>query len=376
MPNAPVHNTDRLERLIETDNLDAVIARSGRSVSYLSGLGFPGTLGRLQDFAHSPRAALVVWPTDGEPALLVSNIAEGLARRDSWIDDIRSYTEYVESPYGRAAELLAESGDETGRIGVERRELGVEHWEELQRSLPDAELVEWTDELDRVRNIKTAEELELLERAVQVQEEAHRVVFEEASAGDTERELHARMLEEMTRRGTSHVHGMLQSDNTDVIYGGERDVTLEDGDVLKTDYVCYYEGYAANLSRMAVVGEADEAVQKTYRDLYEVHRSAIENRLRPGVTAEEVYSFVESELEARGYDSIPGLVGHSIGVWWHQEEPMLVPGETRTLEADMVVCLETVIEGFWHLQDQVHLTENGPELMSDVIETDEIFRIE
>ena len=37
---------------------DAVVARSGRNVAYLSGMRFPGTLGRLQDFAHSPRAAL------------------------------------------------------------------------------------------------------------------------------------------------------------------------------------------------------------------------------------------------------------------------------------------------------------------------------
>ena len=56
----PLYNADELRRMFDELGLDAVIARSGRNVAYLAGMRFPGTLGRLQDFAHAPRAVLAV----------------------------------------------------------------------------------------------------------------------------------------------------------------------------------------------------------------------------------------------------------------------------------------------------------------------------
>ena len=36
---------------------------------------------------------------------------------------------------------------------------------------------------------------------------------------------------------------------------------------------------------------------------------------------------------------------------------MLVPNESGALEPGMVVCLEPVVDGFWHLQDELLITE-------------------
>ena len=99
----PLYNAAALRDAIAAAQFDALVARSGRNVAYLSGMRFPGTLGRLQDFAHSPRAALLVWPAVGEPTLIASQIAAALAQRSSWLADVRPYAEYVESPYALAA---------------------------------------------------------------------------------------------------------------------------------------------------------------------------------------------------------------------------------------------------------------------------------
>src|SRR5439155_18005874 len=141
------------------------------------------------------------------PTLVASAIAAGLARRVSWLDDLRVFAEYVETPYALAAAVLHERGLGRARIGVERRELGADRWQELRTALPDAELVDCTDLLEAVRNVKTPGELELLRRAAAIQDEAHLEVFAGARPGDTERELHTRMIAAMLRLGADSAHG-------------------------------------------------------------------------------------------------------------------------------------------------------------------------
>jgi Xaa-Pro aminopeptidase len=142
---------------------------------------------------------------------------------------------------------------------------------------------------------------------------------------------------------------------------------------VRTDYVCYLDGYAANLSRMAVMGAPSDEQLARYRAVRDIHRATIASMLRPGVEARAVYNFVRERMIAAGFPNVAGLVGHSIGVWWHQEEPMLTPNETRQLRAGMVVCLEPILDGFWHLQDEVLIGDTGPELLSSAFNTDELY---
>jgi Xaa-Pro aminopeptidase len=177
----------------------------------------------------------------------------------------------------------------------------------------------------------------------------------------------------MLRLGADSAHGMLQSSRTPMTYGGEGDVAIERGDAVRTDYVCYLEGYAANLSRMAVMGPPSAEQERMYAIVRDVHRATIAEALRPGVAARDVYGFVRDRFVAAGFPRVSGLVGHSVGVWWHQEEPMLVPSEARTLRPGMVVCLEPILDGFWHLQDEILITGDEPELISTLFNTDSIF---
>lgn len=371
---APLYNESQIERLFVDAGLDAIVARSGQNVSYLSGLRFPGTLGRLQDFAHNPRGAVVAQFPGAAATLIVSRIAAPVARRSSWIDDVREFTEYAEDPYVLVAATLRERGLANGRIGVERRMLSVTHWETLISELPHAEWIECSDLLERVRSIKTRAEVASLRHGAHVQDEAYLHVFRTARPGDTERELHARMLHALALRGAESAHGMMQGSRNPITYGGESDIEVMRGDLIRTDYVSYHDGYAANLSRMAVMGTATSAQEDMYALLLNVHRETTA-MLKPGVKASEVYDFVRDRFVAEGYPAVASLVGHSIGVWWHQEEPMLIPTEDRTLEPGMVICLEPILDGYWHVQDELLITDSGCELMSDGLRTDELFQL-
>jgi Xaa-Pro dipeptidase len=371
----PIYNEPALARMFRDAELDAIIARSGQSVTYLSGLHLPGTLGRLQDLAESPRAALLVLAREGEAVLIVSQIASGLARETSWIEHIATYAEYDETPYEAAEAAIRELGLARSRIGVERRAIAVQWWESLTSRLPESEFVDCSEMLERVRSIKTDAEVALLKRAASIQDEAFLEAFATATSRSTERALHAEMIRSMLRRGTEGPHGMMQASSTLTPYGGERDVRIERGDLIRTDYVCYYEGYPANLSRMAVMGAPTRDQETRYAVLRDIHYETIESTLRPGFKASEVYEFVRRRCEEAGVGKIPALVGHSLGVWWHQEQPFLVPSDDQELRTGMVICLEPVIENFWHVQDEVLITDGAPTILSDVFDTTQLYRI-
>ena len=66
------------------------------------------------------------------------------------------------------------------------------------------------------------------------------------------------------------------------------------------------------------------------------------------------------------------LIGHGVGAWWHQQEPILRRGSDIVLEDGMVLALEPHI-GHWHIQDMIVVHPGGPELLSDKMSTDEPF---
>ncbi|MEZ4570878.1 MAG: hypothetical protein R2849_11240 [Thermomicrobiales bacterium] len=49
--------------------------------------------------------------------------------------------------------------------------------------------------------------------------------------------------------------------------------------------------------------------------------------------------------------------------------------ETRELRPGMVVCLEPILDGFWHLQDEILITDNDPELLSTMFDTSRLYEM-
>src|SRR3984893_12589365 len=111
----------RLARQMDEQGLDAIVARAGINFTYLSGLVYPGTLARHLDLADSPRGVYLVWPRVGEPRMVVNAIAEGLARRDSFVEHFDVYEGYTEPPVERLAKVIADMGLGSSKVGFRNK---------------------------------------------------------------------------------------------------------------------------------------------------------------------------------------------------------------------------------------------------------------
>ena len=223
-------------------------------------------------------------------------------------------------------------------------------------------MVDCSRMMDEVRWIKTEAEIAQQKQAADHLDDALAEVFATIRPGETEREVHARMIAACTRKGAAFVHGILNSSSNGVMYGGEGDVAFDKGDFVRNDYVAYFNGCPGHQSRLAILGPPAPEQRAGYELTLDIHRRTID-RCRAGVTAGEIYSFVVGEFDKKGIDYTASLVGHGMGPWFHQQEPVLRRGSDIVLEPGMIVAVEPQ-RLHWHLQDLILIEDGAPRLIS------------
>lgn len=361
----------RLEREMDSLGLDAIVARAGINFTYLAGFAYPGTLARHLDLADSPRGVYLVWPRQGEPRIVVNAIALGLAERDSFIERFDIYEGYTDPPIERLARTISEMGLAEGRIGFETNFVSAADWDTLRSRLPRMRTADSVALMDTVRAVKTKAELARLKFGADMLDDAFMACFPTVRPGMRERDLHAALVAYCLSHGSEFTHGILNSSRNTIPYAGESDFAFAAGDAIRTDYVAYVKGYPGHQSRCAVVGKPSDEQRRQYAVIRDIYLAANE-QLVPGRTAGEVYRFVVERFAAHGMAYKSMLAGHSVGAWWHQQEPVISRDNPRRLEEGMVIAMEPHVD-HWHIQDMFVIGAEGPQLISSKFSTDDIF---
>jgi Xaa-Pro dipeptidase len=375
-------NRSRAIEMMTATGLDALVATSPPNIRYMTGFhcwlasntkefmveaGGSGQLAQ-QNFALLPvagDAALVV-----EPFFAIDTV-------ELWVDDVRAAGpgEYEPSsaprsvperfqpaldvvsawdgtaPIAVLAQALADRGLADGRIGVEFEELSEPRRVELRAALPDAELVDATNLLRLIRAVKTPAEIALLERAATNAEGAAHTAFEAVAAGASFPDLVATYRAELGRVGGDFDHFAIGPRGLGV--SSHAGYTLQDGEVLFSDWGSIYDGYYSDTGTTICVGGAsDEALERHAAIRACLRAGAAE--LKPGVLASVVQRALEETLREGG---IEGMVpfGHGFGIE-ARDYPLLVRPNGRQirdgsidissdlpLESGMVVNIEVPV---------------------------------
>jgi Xaa-Pro aminopeptidase len=162
------------------------------------------------DLTDSTRPVMLVWPRNGRPVIVANKIAAGLAQRDGWIEDIVLYEAYVDSPQEALAEVLRNVQLASGKVGFEKDNLSATHPEAVERALPRMKMGECTALMDRVRWIKTDEEVKRIRKAADLLDDAYLEAFSRIRPGDTL---------ESARRPGGHLSARLQSHGSSTCSG-------------------------------------------------------------------------------------------------------------------------------------------------------------
>jgi Xaa-Pro aminopeptidase len=369
-------NAEALKAVCGQLEIDALIAISPKNVFYYS--GSPSARAHVRNHSWARTAgpimpAALVLP-NAAAVLLVPQFEESDTRQNTWIEEIRTFQAFVDSPIAALGAAVIDHGLARSRIGYEADETSAAEFEALKKVLPGAEFVPADERMEWIRSIKTPAELAHMKLAAELTDEAILEGFRSARVGDTEWEIHSRIIAGVLSRGGEYCRGLLQAGSSnDLSFGGTGRKELERGDIIHIDYAAYYEGYPANLSRVGVVGEPTIEQQRRYADLLAVQREVM-RFMKPGVTGSEVFWYCREVFTQFGYTHTAPIVGHNLGLGYH-DRPMITAAETMSLEANNVVALEPLIEWAFHIQDHVVVTPSGGVLQSDKFDTSGLFVI-
>jgi len=306
-------------------DLEAVYVTRPVSIAYLTGF-HAEPHERLMALAVRPdRSTLIVPALERERAATNAEQATVLAWRDG------------EDPYSLVHEALGASD----RIGVEKEHLTVQAAEALGATVGAHELVDVAPEIRRLRRTKSAPELEKLARACAITDSVVEEVMQELRPGQSEVAVAVSIGAAIGARNASlSFETSVQSGpNSAIPHHDPSGRKLDAGDLVLLDFGAAFEGYRADITRMAVVGEPNTRQREIYAVVLQAHDAAIE-AARPGVTTGQVDAAAREVIEAAGFgDRFFHRVGHGIGLEAH-EDPSLDPGSSIVLEPGMVFTIE------------------------------------
>jgi len=355
-------NEERIRELPAAADVDVLVAMSPENFTYVSGAYI------LTVLSVRPRQAFAVLPRKGEPAAVVCSIEQSTMADESWIRDVRTYTEFVDHPIDTLVDLLVERGLTRGRLGIDLAYLPQASYARLIARLPELEVVDTTDAVAAVRTYKSAEEVAILERAAKV---THRAIVEAMAAshlGETEKTMANRI-----------VHGMVEGGavGTDFVCFGSGERTRmphaqpngrvpRESEIIRFDVGARFSQWTSDMARTYSTGNPTAMQREVYRLLCEAQAATI-GMIRPGVLAEDVYYACKEEFEKRGLTWWLPHVGHSFGIELH-ENPMLRPGERTPLAAGMVLNIEPFVFDDerigYHTEDLLVVTGDGHRLLT------------
>jgi Xaa-Pro dipeptidase len=302
-----------------------------------------------------------VFPLNGE-VTAVANHADY-----AWHQGIQSWTQDVRNArrdYGKGVvERLKELGVERARIGITGLGAGTRtpmgtillgFWKQIVDQFPNAELVDATSVLDRVRFVKSDEEIAILTKSQEIIEKAIEAKIAHAKVGACDWEVWAEVMYALTKNGSElpvHTQWISGKSVKDPITRPTLR-RLERGDLIASEIEASVIGYRAQGMQPVFVAVADPVhveLMKLQREIW----NTVYEQLRPGVTIGDLAALTEKTCRelapstgpAAGATAILNMHGRGQG----DDGPLITPGQRRPeqlavpLQANMVFIFKPFV---------------------------------
>ncbi len=366
---------------MRTHGLDAMISCAPESFAYCTGFVLPSqTLIR-----H--RHAMVIVTAAGATAIFGVDMEATTIRRQEPKADIRIWAEFSDDPMRVLADQLQGLGLSPARIGIEMDYLPAGDFQRLQVAMPQARFTPCEAILAKLRQIKTPEEIALLRRLSRIADQAILDALRAVKAGDSEMDLAGHLTRRIYELGAHHFKLLIVAtgERSQLPNVGPSERRLQRGDVCRVEIFSVIDGYQAGVCRTAVVQEAPPMAERIWQHLVDC-KYLIMKMVKPGADCRTIYDAFIAKLSEMQLPPI-SFVGHGIGLHLHEDPYLGVtpvlgrPGETATLEADMVLgfeplCYQTGYGFGMQNKDMLLVTAQGCELLSDVSDTDRLIVID
>jgi Xaa-Pro aminopeptidase len=356
---------------MEEAGIDVLVVTSKHNIQYLLG-GYRFFFFDVMDAIGVSRYLPVFVYPKGRPqdSAYIGNSMESYERDlgKFWVPSVQPKAWGTLDSTRLALDHIAKLGCPASRIGVEMAFLPADAYQMLREALPDGAIVDALFPLERLRAVKTPDELDQLRLASEKVVASMLAVMAGNGPGTSKNQLVEALKHEEISRGLTFEYCLLtvgKSHNR-----APSDEIWREGEVLSLDSGGNYRGYIGDVCRMAILGEPDQELQDLLGFVAEIQLAA-RQAIRAGARGGDIFPPAQALLERSAHKAYSHFTAHGMGMVSH-EAPRLTgkgfvpyPGydEDRPLATGMVISIETTMlhptRGYVKLEDTVAVTDAG-----------------
>jgi Xaa-Pro aminopeptidase len=367
----------RLDKLMDEAGMDVLIANSKHNVQYLLG-GHRAFFFDYMDAMGLSRYLPVLVYAKGAPdkAAYFGHRLENFQRDNHpfWTPVQLCNNSGSVDTMQKAVEHVRKAGIKTRGIGAELSFLPVDAGKALQDAFPGSTFSDCLFVMERMRAIKTPEELKKLKVASEAVLDSMKAVIANHKPGATKAELTEALRREETNRGLTFEYCLITAGTS--LNRAPSEQVWGQGDILSLDSGGNYHGYIGDICRMAIQGEPDAELQDMLADIEEIQRASIKP-IKAGAMGSEIYASAEARLAKSKFHNNMHFLGHGMGLVSHEAPRLTKTGPVpyddydahRPLETGMVISVETTLQhpkrGFIKLEDTAIVTETGCDIYGE-----------
>ncbi|MBQ8166959.1 MAG: aminopeptidase P family protein [Lachnospiraceae bacterium] len=353
---------DNLQNIIVDKTLDGVILTDGYNIDYLSGYkGHTGmllVLGQdryiLTDSRYTEQAA-----SEAREYFIIDIGMDGYSKTVKRLVEEKYSMEHGE----------CESNVELN-IGFEDKSISYSQYRALADVFDNIKvnLVHLEESVNKLRMIKSAEEIELIAKAEAIGDEAFNHIINFMEVGMTEKQVALELevaMKSLGADGLSFDTIVASGKNSSMPHAVPTDKVIEDGDFVTMDFGCVYKGYCSDMTRTVYMGdELTEKQLEVYTTVLAAQKEALK-AIKPGVVCSDIDKIARDYIAAAGYGDCFGHgLGHGVGLFIHEEprfsrtcDEVLVPGMVLSVEPGIYLPGEFGVR----IEDLIVVTEDGYE---------------
>lgn len=255
------------------------------------------------------------------------------------------------------------------RLGFEQDDVTFSTYQQYQQKF-EVELIPISGLIESLRLVKTDNEIEILQKAAKIADDAFEHIQSFIKPGVREFEIANELEFFMRKQGaTSSSFDMIvaSGERSALPHGVASEKKIQSGELVTMDFGALYQGYCSDITRTVAVGEIKPELRKIYDIVLEAQENGVK-KIKPGMTGKEADATTRDIINDRGYGEYFGhSTGHGIGLEIH-EAPRLSITSDVVLKPGMVVTVEPGIYipgvGGCRIEDDIVITETGNERLT------------
>ena len=310
---------EKLQKLLKKSDKEAIIIKNRGNKKYFCSLGGSGIY-------------LVVTPSSQV------QFFDGRYRQE--IKDLTGGFENFEVPQGSYLPKIIEwlHQQKIKNLAIESDGLSIKEYSCLSETF---NVTIWSSQIQQLRAIKSAEEIQLIKNACTMTDEIFAELLPSIRVGMSENELGALIHYLSLKKGASAMAFdpiVASGPRSALPHGRPTRRLLEQGDFVTIDFGIVLEEYQSDMTRTVTIGEAPQELYTIYQVVKEAQQTAIDF-IREGVTGQEVDEVARKIIDESGYGKYfsHGL-GHGIGMGG--DIPILNKNSQMILKENMAMSVE------------------------------------